>query len=91
MNKDELAEIIYPDIIFDTTLPQLWVNDVIEGVGKISLPFPEPVPHFVWGYPPGYVFGIPLPLTTKALTWLETVAPRVAEVAVKLAKAPLAE
>lgn len=61
--KEQAASRIYTGITFDTALPQGWVND--------AYPF-EVVPCFVWGYPAGSLFGIPLPLTKAADKWLRT-------------------
>jgi hypothetical protein len=59
MTKGELASLVYPDITYDTALPQPWVDQCQE------LGF-DPRPCFVWGYPPGSsVMGQPLPLTKE--------------------------
>lgn len=56
MNKLDMVQAI-PNHV-DYALPQGWVDDVQRATGK------NPVPHFVWYYPPSSgVFGMPMPIT----------------------------
>ena len=65
--KGDLAGIVYPTTVFDTALPQEWVNRVTkEGF--------DPRSTVVWGYPKGSIFGLPLPLTAEAEQELERVS-----------------
>ena len=56
----ELAAALYPDIPFDTALPQPWVSECINRHGF------DPRGQFVWGYPAGNCIGQPMPLTKEA-------------------------
>ena len=59
-----LAKRLYPDVTFDTAMPQYWVDTM-----QRDYHF-DPRGQVVWGYPNGSIFGIPLPLTREALTFL---------------------
>jgi len=61
--KEEAARLLYPGLVFDTALPQDWVNQFSE-VFDVR-------PHFVWGYPKGYIFGIPVPVTAEGLRFAD--------------------
>ena len=56
----QAAERMYPDVTFDTALPQTWVdahlNDGTEVLG-----------HFVWLYPEGNLMGMPGPITVEGV------------------------
>ena len=56
----QAAERMYPDVTYDTALPQTWVdahlNDGTEVLG-----------HFVWLYPSGSRFGMPAPITVEGV------------------------
>jgi hypothetical protein len=54
--KSEAAQRLYPGLIFDTTLPQWWVDSYTEIDVR---------PHFVWGYPERSIFGYPVPITEE--------------------------
>ena len=56
--KGELAAELYPDVTYDTALPQGWVD-----VTTVDF---DPRRNVVWGYPKGSVMGLPLPVTTEA-------------------------
>ena len=56
----EIARELYPDMQFDTALPQEWVD---------ACSF-DPRGQVVWGYPSGTLRGCPLPLTREALIHL---------------------
>ena len=56
----QLAESIYPDLTFDTALPQDWVNAMTQSGF-------DPRGQVVWGYPPRCSFGQPYPLTLEAI------------------------
>lgn len=57
----ELANGIYPDITFDHSLPQPWLDAVTKETGTYL------AGQVVWGYPKGHTtFGYPLPLTVEA-------------------------
>ena len=62
--KDRAAERMYPGVTFDCALPQDWVNEAESSQGF------DVRPHFVWGYPEGSCFGMPLPLSTEGVTFL---------------------
>ena len=62
--KDQAAKRLWPDITYDCALPQPWV-DAARDVDGFDVR-----PHFVWGYPPGSVFGRPLPLSDEGKAYL---------------------
>lgn len=69
ITTSQLAEILYPGITFDSTLPQLWVDDwAAKGI--------EVRGHFVWGYPyDSALGGIPLPLIVDTWEWMLKMLP----------------
>jgi len=56
----QAAERMYPDVTFDTALPQTWV-DAHQDDGT------EVLGHFVWLYPSGSTFGMPAPITVEGV------------------------
>lgn len=65
MNKtkaDLVQEIYGNDLTFDYALQLEWVREW----EQVSKEF-NPVPHFVWAYPEGFIFGLPAPLTIEGL------------------------
>ena len=55
INKYDLAEKRFKGMSFDCALPQQWVNEMqSRGVNVL--------PHFVWLYPRGDIFGHPAPI-----------------------------
>jgi hypothetical protein len=66
--KAGLAEKLYPSVIYDTALPQGWV-DICMANGF------DPRPCVIWGYLAGNVFGKPLPLTAEAEEFLRIMYP----------------
>lgn len=56
----ELANQLYPATTFDTALPIHWVR------ACRARRF-DPTGSIVWGYPQGFIFGQPLPLTLEAM------------------------
>ena len=56
----QAAERMYPDVTFDTALPQTWV-DAHQDDGN------EVLGHFVWLYPSGSTFGMPAPITVEGV------------------------
>jgi hypothetical protein len=56
----EAARYCYPNITYDTALPQEWVNAMQQEAEF------DPRGCVVWGYPKGTVMGIPLPITREA-------------------------
>lgn len=64
LTKSEAAQQLYPDIPYDCALPQDWVDTAAASGFDVR-------PHFVWGYPPGTILGLPLPLTQTGQTWLD--------------------
>jgi len=59
----EAANRMWPDVSYDTALPQGWVNTAIkQGF--------DPRGQVVWGYPKHCCLGIPLPLTPEAQVYL---------------------
>ena len=64
MTKGDFAKDIYPDITYDTALPQPWVDQIMRECNF------DPRPCVVWGYPKGSCFGMPLPLTLAAADFL---------------------
>jgi hypothetical protein len=77
--KEAAAARIYPGITFDCALPQPWVDGHAFDVR----------PHFVWGYPQSYLFGLPLPLTHEGRDWLDETYPAWAERATALRQGAL--
>lgn len=61
--KGDLIDLIDPQVTFDTTLPQGWVDDVTDRGF-------DPRGQVVWAYPQGTIFGLPMPLTEEAKTAL---------------------
>ena len=61
--KGDLIALVSPQVPFDPTLPQDWVN-LITDRGF------DPRRQVVWAYPHGYIFGLPMPLTQEARTAL---------------------
>lgn len=61
--KLEAAQILYPGLVFDTALPQLWVNEALRAEFDVR-------PHFIWGYPAHNILGMPYPLTQEGYDWL---------------------
>jgi len=60
------AKELFPDLIFDTALPQMWLNMFKDAEYDIVRA------QTVWGYPPGEaLFGLPYPLTHSAKQVLE--------------------
>lgn len=57
--KGDLIDLIDPQVTFDTTLPQGWVDDVTDRGF-------DPRGQVVWAYPQGTIFGLPMPLTEEA-------------------------
>jgi hypothetical protein len=62
-NVDDLAKRHYPGMTYDPALPQQWVDYVTAKTGKSPAHWPT---KCVFGYPEGFLFGTPLPLTTEA-------------------------
>ncbi len=63
----EAAERLFPGVTFDTALPQPWVDWAREKGTDVR-------GHFVWGYDDkAPTFGRPLPLTDKAVLFLEDI------------------
>jgi hypothetical protein len=63
----ELAHQLYPDLTFDTALPQPWV-DACANRGF------DPRGQVVWGYPMGFISGHPLPITVEGMLGLARLA-----------------
>jgi hypothetical protein len=73
MTKTSLASTLYPNLTYDSALPQPWVDL------QLSLGF-DPVPCVVWGYPSGCLFGVPFPLTPDAEEYLLSLNPNWGEI-----------
>lgn len=55
INKYDLAKNRFQGMSFDCALPQQWVDEMqAKGVNVL--------PHFVWLYPRGDIFGRPAPI-----------------------------
>lgn len=67
--KYDLGKQLYPDLTFDTALPQPWVDMMVTGY------YFDPRLCVVWGYPPGNAFGNPYPLTQEAKAHLSRIYP----------------
>ena len=52
-------------IVYDTALPQRWVDSILENSEKIIGTRCYPW-GFVWGYDDSSIFGEPIPLTSQA-------------------------
>ena len=61
--KGDLIDQVRPQVPFDPTLPQDWVNLTTERGF-------DPRGQVVWAYPKGTAWGLPMPLTTEALIGL---------------------
>lgn len=61
--KTAAAGRLYPGLVFDTALPQSWVDEMHERGF-------DAVPHFVWGYPDGPISGNPYPITYEGMKML---------------------
>lgn len=59
ITKGELAKQLYPELTYDTALPQGWVDAVTTSSF-------DPRGCVVWGYPKGSCLGAPYPLTVEA-------------------------
>jgi hypothetical protein len=59
----EVASTVYPEMTYDTALPQEWV-DAVTRRGF------DPRGHVVWGYPKGSLGGQPYPITVTGLEGL---------------------
>lgn len=59
ITAEKLASQLYPNLIFDTSLPQQWV-DLVTDRGF------DPLGSVVWGYPGTNFCGQPFPLTAEA-------------------------
>ena len=57
--KGDLIDQVRPQVPFDPTLPQVWVNHTT----KLGF---DPRGQVVWAYPQGTVWGLPMPLTEEA-------------------------
>jgi hypothetical protein len=69
VSKGDLAKDLYPNITYDTALPQSWVDAMYQRG------FDDVTGQFVWGYPdPKDSHGQPLPLTTDAVSILSQLA-----------------
>lgn len=62
--KADAATLLYPNVPFDTALPQRWVDATLAETGF------DVRPHFVWAYPPNSCLGEPYPLTQAGHNWL---------------------
>ena len=63
----DLAKEIYPNLVYDTSLP----IGFTEALRRRGFDIPN---QFVWGYPEGHVLGRPYPLTTEAIFALSTLS-----------------
>ena len=59
----QAADRMWPGITYDTAIPIDWFN---QALGRDF----NPGGQIVWGYPKGYLFGTPLPLTVEAVNYL---------------------
>ena len=65
LDKSRQAGKLYPDLTFDSALPQPWVDEMLR-VYEFDVR-----EHFVWGYPSGSFIGGPFPVTQIGADWLE--------------------
>lgn len=70
--KGDLIDQVRPQVPFDPTLPQDWVNRTT----KLGF---DPRGQVVWAYPHGYFFGLPMPLTQEARSALIGLGERIWE------------
>ena len=70
--KGDLIDLLDPQVPFDPTLPQDWVNHTT----KLGF---DPRGQVVWAYPQGYIFGLPMPLTHEARSALIGLGERIWE------------
>ena len=70
--KGDLIDQVRPQVPFDPTLPQVWVNRTT----KLGF---DPRGQVVWAYPHGYFFGLPMPLTQEARSALIGLGERIWE------------
>lgn len=66
--KGERAEQLYPDVEYDTAIPQQWANELAKRSGALM---GDIVRQMVWAYDDAHIFGRPLPLTEEAFKILE--------------------
>jgi hypothetical protein len=65
--KADLVQEIYGnELTIDYALPLDWVRQWETDQRGVLKGF-NPVPHFVWAYPKGFIFGFPAPLTVEGL------------------------
>ena len=74
ITKGEAARLVLPHgTTYDCAVPQSWVEDIAMNARNARLSSSEIAGQFVWAYPTGGVFGIPVPLTFEALIALKRV------------------
>tara|TARA_R110002167_G_scaffold19972_6_gene73217 strand:+ start:548 stop:847 length:300 start_codon:yes stop_codon:yes gene_type:complete len=65
--KADLVQEIYGnELTIDYALPLDWVRQWGTDQRGVLTGF-NPIPHFVWAYPKGFIFGFPAPLTIEGL------------------------
>ncbi len=65
LTKAEVIEALEITDPFDYSLPQAWVNDVIQCTGE------NPCPHFVWMYTGKTLLGEPFPISKEGVLLLK--------------------
>jgi len=70
VSKGELAERLFPQLTYDTALPQPWINEAVEVTG---MKYSQLLSTVVYLYPPEYQYGIPAALTRETYQALNSI------------------
>lgn len=62
VSKGELAKRLFPQLTYDTALPQSWLNDAVISTG---MEYSQLLSTVVYLYPPSHRYGIPAALTRE--------------------------